>query len=171
MTEALVLDRLQRQVDRVRDHSPQHINRRIAKDIDIRVQHCIREGREAILERLGEIDREWDVDRVLMANFAIAGGLTYVAGLHRFVERPRWGGRRTGLLYVLGAQLGFLLLHATVGWCPPLVVWRRAGVRTKSEIELERGLLLAALEPPLPTADTPKHAPESASPKSSQIVS
>jgi hypothetical protein len=170
MTEALVVDRLQRVADRVRDHSPQHVNRRIARDIDIRVQHCIREGREAILERLAELDREWDIDRVLMANFAIAGGITYVAGLHRFADRPRWRERRTGLLYVLGAQLGFLLLHASVGWCPPMVAWRRLGKRTKSEIELERGLLLAALEPRLPTET--KHAPpESQPPKSSQAVS
>jgi hypothetical protein len=171
MTEALVQTRLQHVADRVRDHSPHYINRRIAKTIDMTVQHCIRQGREAIVERLSELDREWDIDRVLMANVSIAGGVSYALGLQRFVRRPLFGlgRRRTRLLYVLGAQLGFLLLHATVGWCPPLVFWRRMGVRTKSEIELERRLLLEALEPPLPTEKT-WHT-ESAGPPSGQVVS
>ena len=84
-------------------------------------------------------------------------------GLHRFVRRPLLGARNTGWLYFFGAQLGFLLLHASVGWCPPVAVWRRVGVRTKSEIELERSLLLAALEPPLPTLEK--------EPRSVQVVS
>src|SRR5690349_17400309 len=47
MTEALVQARLQHVADRVRDHSPQHVNQRITKNIDITVEHCIRQGREA----------------------------------------------------------------------------------------------------------------------------
>jgi hypothetical protein len=163
MTEALVVDQLERRADRVRDHSPQHINRRIARAIDMTVQHCTREGREAILQRLAELEREWDIDRVVMANFALGGGASCLIGLRRFARRPLWGERHMGWLYFFGAQLGFLLLHASVGWCPPVVAWRRAGVRTKSEIELERALLLAALEPPLPTLDK--------EPRSVQVVS
>jgi hypothetical protein len=170
MTEAMIIERLQRQADRVRDHSAHYVNRRIAREMDITVEHCVREGRDAILERLAALDREWDIDRILMANFAVAGGVAYAAGLHRFVERPPWRARRTGLLYVLGAQLGFLLLHATAGWCPPAVVWRRLGARTKSEIELERSLLLEALEPRHPALER-KPEREPPSPKSSQIVS
>jgi hypothetical protein len=169
MTEAMILERLQHRTDRVRDHSAHRINRRIAREMDITVEHCIRTGREAILERLTELDREWDIDRLLMANFAVAGGITYVAGLHRFIEAPPWRRRPTGLLYLLGAQLGFLLLHAGVGWCPPAAVWRRLGARTKSEIELERSLLLDALEPPLPTDHRREHEPPP--PRSSQVVS
>jgi hypothetical protein len=166
MTEALVLDQLQRREDRVRDHSPGHVNRRIAREIDIRVQHCMREGREALLERLAELDREWDIDRVVMANFAIVGGSAYLVGLQRLTQGPLWGERRTGWLYFVGAQLGFLLLHASIGWCPPVVVWRRIGIRTKVEIELERSLLLAGLEPPLPRSGA-----DSPAPRSTQIVS
>ena len=33
---------------------------------------------------------------------------------------------------------GFLLQHALQGWCPPLIWFRRLGVRTASEIDLER---------------------------------
>jgi hypothetical protein len=166
VTEALVVDQLQRRADRVREHSPQYINRRIAREIDIRVQHCLREGRDALLERLGELEREWDIDRVVMANFAIVGGTAYAVGLQRLTQSLPWRKKRTGWLYFFGAQMGFLLLHASIGWCPPVAVWRRIGVRTKVEIELERTLLLAALEPPLPSLGT-----ESAAPRSTQIVS
>jgi hypothetical protein len=171
MTEALVHTRLQHVADRVRDHSPQPINQRIAKGIHIRVQHCARQGREAIVERLSELDREWDVDRVLMANLSIAGGVTYVMALQQFLQRPLFGlgRRRTRLLYVVGAQLGFLLMQATIGWCPPLVFWRRVGVRTKSEIDLERWLLLDVLEPPLPTEKA--RLVEGGGPPSGQVVS
>ena len=43
-----------------------------------------------------------------------------------------------------GVVLSFLLLHAIQGWCPPVPVLRRLGVRTREEIERER-LALKAL--------------------------
>jgi len=149
MTEAIIIDRLNSRVDRVRDHSAHSVNQEIVRDIDRNVEHCIRGGREAISRRLAELDREWDIDRVLMANFAVAGGIAYGVGVHRYANRPLLAKRRTGFLYFFAAQLGFLLMHAGVGWCPPMVLWRRLGARTKTEIEVERSLLLAALEPPL----------------------
>lgn len=155
MTEARIVQRLERGVDRVRDHSAQHVNRRIAREIDSNVEHCIRQGRDAVVKRLAVLDHEWDIDRVLMANFAALGGAAYAVGLERYAHPPRFsfGRRRKGWLYFFGAQLGFLMMHATMGWCPPVVVWRRLGVRTKPEIEVERALLLVALEPSLSAAD------------------
>jgi hypothetical protein len=147
MTEATIYQQLEREVDRVRDHSAHHVNRRIARTMNASVQHHIRQGRDAILKRLAELDREWDIDRVLMANFAVAGGVSFLLGLER--SKPRffgYGRRGSGWLYVFGAQLSFLLLHAGVGWCPPVAVWRRFGVRTKNEIEVERQMLSNALE-------------------------
>ena len=170
MTEAMIIERLQQHADRVRDHSAHGVNRRIAREMNLMVEHCARQGREAIVARLGELDREWDIDRLLMANFAVAGGVAYVAGLHRYLQPPPWRTRPTRLLYLLGAQFGFLLLHATVGWCPPAAVWRRLGARTKSEIDLERSLLLEALEPRLPILEH-KLEHDATSPKSSQVVS
>ena len=38
---------------------------------------------------------------------------------------------------------GFLLQHAVQGWCPPLPIFRRGGVRTQAEIEQERYALKA----------------------------
>ena len=38
---------------------------------------------------------------------------------------------------------GFLLQHALQGWCPPVPVFRRLGVRTTAEIDRERYALKA----------------------------
>jgi hypothetical protein len=51
-------------------------------------------------------------------------------------------GRRRLLLLPLGVAL-FLLQHGLQGWCPPLALFRRRGVRTRREIDLERYALKA----------------------------
>ena len=44
----------------------------------------------------------------------------------------------SGIFIALVAVAAFLLEHAVQGWCPPLAVLRRLGVRTAHEIERER---------------------------------
>jgi hypothetical protein len=146
MSEALIRHRLDSQGDRVREHTSQRINQRITRSINENVERALRGGRDGIIRRLSELDHEWDIDRVLMANFALLGGAAYAGGLERYAHPRLFGGRRKGLLYLVGAQIGFLLMHATVGWCPPVALFRRLGVRTKAEIEVERSALLAALD-------------------------
>lgn len=82
---------------------------------------------EEISERIVELEREWDIERVLEANAASVAliGLTLGATVNR-----RW--------FALPAVVaGFLLQHALQGWCPPLPVFRRLGVRTAGEIHEE----------------------------------
>jgi hypothetical protein len=146
MSEALIRHRLDSRGDRVREHTSQRVNQRITRSISENVERATRGGRDAIIRRLAELDHEWDIDRALMANFALVGGAAYAGGLERYAQSPLLGKKRKGLLYLVGAQMGFLLLHATIGWCPPVALFRRLGVRTKAEIEVERAALLAALE-------------------------
>lgn len=141
-----ISSQLEQRSDRVRDHSSQTVNQRIALTTQALAEDSARRGRDAIVRRLTELDQEWDIDRVLMANFAVAGGVAYALGLVRYEQRPLFGPRPKGFLALLGAQLGFLALHAAVGWCPPVSLWRRLGVRTKTEIESERLFLLEALD-------------------------
>ena len=57
-------------------------------------------------------------------------------GLGAFVDRR---------LYALPALVaGFLLQHAVQGWCPPVPLFRRLGVRTQAEIDEEKYALKAA---------------------------
>jgi hypothetical protein len=132
--------------DRVREHTAPVVNRRIDRLTAASIEETVGEGREAIARRVAELDDEWDIDRAMMANFAIAGGAAFAAGLYRFSKKPLFGPRPKGLLVFFGAQLGFLLLHAVAGWCPPASLFRRLGVRTKAEIDNEKSILLRTLE-------------------------
>jgi hypothetical protein len=108
--------------DRVRDHTDAGVLLELDQETDQRVRAVIAQGPLAITRRLSELEREWDVERVLEVNASTLAG----AGV------------------VLGTVMGFLLQHGIQGWCPPLAVFRRLGVRTRSEIEAERMALLAA---------------------------
>jgi hypothetical protein len=132
--------------DRVRDHTAYPVNQRIDDLTRASVASSLEGGRDVIQRRLAELDSEWDVDRALMVNFAVAGAVSSSLGFTRYLSSSPFGPRRKGFLYLFGAQLGFLLLHGTLGWCPPVAVFRRLGYRTKAEIDSERALLERALE-------------------------
>jgi hypothetical protein len=136
------------ETDRVRRHTAPHVNERIDLLTQARVSTTLQAGPEAVQRRLGELEHEWDVDRALMVNFAVAGGAAFAAGMLRYATPPLFGARPKGMLYFFGAQLGFLLLHGVAGWCPPASLFRRLGFRTQREIEAERAALLAGSKRP-----------------------
>lgn len=119
--------------ERVPDNTHDEINRRIREQTEDRIACYAHAGEAAIERRLQELDEEWDIERLLEANAAAVSlvGLTLGATVDR-----RW--------FLLPAVVGgFLLQHAVQGWCPPLPLFRRLGVRTASEIEHERYALKA----------------------------
>ena len=117
---------------RVPAHTAAHINRRIEQEIEASVMYFA-EDPEEIDDRLGELDREWDIERTLEANAASFSLLGLTLGLT--VDR-RWLALPVGVA-------AFLLQHAVQGWCPPMPVFRRLGVRTSGEIDQERYALKA----------------------------
>lgn len=98
---------------------------------------------EHILSRLEELDREWDIERALETG---SSSLTLLGLLLGTTVNRKW------LFLSLGVQ-SFFLQHALQGWCPPLPLFRRLGVRTAQEIETERCALLGILEEALCVAD------------------
>jgi hypothetical protein len=117
--------------DRVTDNTTIATNRRIAMETDARILLFQQNpDADAIHARLQQLDREWDIERCLEtgASTLILIG-TVLATLRR-----RW------LLLPIGVA-GFLLQHSIQGWCPPLPVLRRLGVRTADEIGRERQAL------------------------------
>jgi len=120
-------------VARVPQQTAEHVNEQIRRRTEESVRRVAAGGPAAIARRLKELDEEWDTERTLEANAATL--VTIGSALAVAVDR------RFGLVpLVVG---GFLLQHALQGWCPPLPVFRRYGVRTQSEIEQERYALKA----------------------------
>lgn len=119
-------------VGRVPNQTAEHVNQQIRLQTEKNIIRAAYEGPASITQRLGELDREWDIERLLEANAAtvmLAGITLGVTVDRRFLALP-------------ALVAGFLLQHAIHGWCPPLPIFRRMGVRTASEIEYERHRLL-----------------------------
>lgn len=119
--------------DRVRENTPAEINARIDAETRASVREYSARGLPEITARITELDREWDVERVLETNAAALALTGLVLGTTR--DR-RW-------LLLPGIVLPFLLQHALQGWCPPIEVIRRLGIRTRREIDRERVALKA----------------------------
>jgi hypothetical protein len=119
--------------DHVRASTADRVNRRLDAEALERVTGYAFASPEEIDARIDELQQEWDVERVLEVNAATIalGGLALGASVdRRFFAVP-------------GVVLSFLLQHAVQGWCPPVPVFRRLGVRTRKEIDREIAALKA----------------------------
>ena len=99
--------------DRIRAATPAEINARIDKDTEMRVWWHASRSRDELVRRLAEIDEELPIERVLSEN--------------------------TALLALTGTVLG--VAGAQPGGRDVLLMLRRLGVRTQSEIDGERHAL------------------------------
>lgn len=119
--------------DRVREHTAPEVNARIDDAMRDRLFHYSTRSDEEITRRIEALDREWDIERYLevLAPSLALSGLTLGV-----IRRRTW--------FLLPAfVLSFLIQHAIQGWCPPLAVLRRLGVRSRREIDEERYALKA----------------------------
>ena len=85
---------------------------------------------EMIDRRLRELDHGWDIERLLETNASALALLGLI--------KSRWS---AWWLLLSLTVMGFLLQHAIQGWCPPVWLFRRLGVRTRREIDEERTAL------------------------------
>lgn len=118
---------------RVELHTAPHLNDAIRERADAEVARLEGAPPAEIGERIGALDREWDVERLLQANASVIVllGLALATTVsRRFLALP-------------AGVFGFFAQHALQGWCPPIPVFRRLGVRTQREIERERYALKA----------------------------
>lgn len=114
--------------DRVRANTKPEINERIDREMERRLRFYAVQDPAVISERLAELDREWDIERLLEANVATLSLLGVLLGVSR---------SRIWFLLPLVVS-GFFLQHAIQGWCPPVPLLRSLGARTRLEIERER---------------------------------
>lgn len=120
--------------DRVTQHTGDTVLHSIHAGMRHRIEYFAHHP-DQIPQRLLELDAEWDIERCLETGSA---SLTLAGLLLGISASRKW------LLLSLGVQ-GFFLQHALQGWCPPLPVLRRLGVRTAEEIGQERYALKALL--------------------------
>jgi hypothetical protein len=140
-------------IDRVSVNTSDDVNRWIRQCTKQRVEAVAAGGPVAIERRLQELDEEWDVERFLETMAPTLTLLGIGLGLTR---------HRSWFLLPIAVQ-SFFLLHATQGWCPPLPVLRRLGVRTCAEIDQERYALKALRGDFRQVAPTQvRHEPEAA---------
>ena len=116
--------------DRVPAHTSNAANRHIRRQAEERVDYFAKHRAE-IPTRLSELDREWDIERVIEMNASTIALTGVILGV---TVDKRW-------LVLPALVTGFLFQHAIQGWCPPVPVLRRFGFRTVYEIEDERHAL------------------------------
>ena len=119
--------------DRVRDHTAADVNARIDDAMRDRLFYYSTCADDEITRRVDALDYEWDVERyleVLAPSLALSGLALGLLGRRAWFALP-------------AVVLSFLVQHAIHGWCPPLTVLRRLGVRTRREIDEERYALKA----------------------------
>ncbi len=122
------------EADRVRANTSEEVNARLDREMRERVESYAARGEAEITRRIGELDREWDMERLLETNASALAGVG--VGLAAATGSRKW-------LILPGVVLSFLFQHAVQGWCPPVPVFRRLGVRTREEIDRERYALKA----------------------------
>lgn len=119
--------------DRIRAHTSPEILAKIDQQIEANVRFYGAQSKGFISLRIDELEKEWDIERHIQMNAATLalGGVALGATVNK-----KW-------LLLSAGVLGFLFQHATQGWCPPVPVMRRMGIRTRSEIEREKYALKA----------------------------
>src|SRR4051812_26544303 len=110
--------------DRVRQNTDPAINRQIDQRIERTIRLYANQPAWIISERLDDLDREWDIERMIETN---ASSLALAGLFLGTVSSRKWFALPAGVA-------GFLLLHGPQGGCPPVPALRKLGVRTREEI-------------------------------------
>ncbi len=135
------------ELDRVRASSADQVNAEIDDQMEQSVRQYAGRSRKAITDRIETLEREWDTERTLELN---ASSLALTGLILGVTVNKKW-------LIVPGIVLPFLLQHATQGWCPPLPILRRMGIRTRKEIDREK-YAMKALRGDFSKAESPASA-------------
>jgi hypothetical protein len=116
-----------RDPDRVRRYTSNEQLRKIDDAIAQRVRLYATQPSRVISERIKELTREWSIERYLQINVAAVGLTTAALAVGK--DR-RWG-------IATCAGLAFFLFHAVEGFDTPLPLMRKAGLRSRAEIDRE----------------------------------
>jgi hypothetical protein len=116
------------QGDKVRAKTPPEINQAIDIEIAAMIRFYAGKTDYEISKRIEKLDNEWDIERCIEGRAAIVSFIGVILGLKK---------SKTWLILSILA-LTFLLQYVIQGWCPPVALLRRFGIRTRQEIYLEK---------------------------------
>lgn len=114
--------------DRVRASTPPEVNEAIDLEIAATVRYYAGKTDYEISKKIKELDNEWDIGRQVETRAAVISIIGLVLGLKK--------GRKWLVMPLIAAT--FLLQYALLGWAPPVLFLRKAGIRTKQEIDVEK---------------------------------
>ena len=114
--------------DNVRRHTPPRLNHRIDQAMMKRIMEYARKSPEEIGARITELDREWDLERVVETG---AGTVALTGVLLSGMKSRKW-------LMISAVTLGALLQHSLTRRSLPIKALRALGVRTRREIDAEK---------------------------------
>lgn len=107
------------------------LNRKFQRQLEANISRYMGADRAAIDRRLRELDREWNVERLIETEAPLMIGLGIALGL---LKDRKW-------FAVSAFAASMVILHSLQGWYPLIPVFRRLGLRTQNEIEEERNAL------------------------------
>lgn len=116
------------EADRVRRHTPPESLQNVERKIEQNVRFHGSRSESDLAGRISELDNEWSMERTLETNASILALTGVVLGL---TMSRKW-------LLLSAAVSGFLFQHAVMGWCLPVPLFRRFGMRTRGEIDREK---------------------------------
>ena len=116
---------------RVELSTPPALNRKFEQRLAANIARYMGASRPAIDQRLRELDREWNVERLIETEAPLMIGLGIALGLTK--------GQKWFAVSALAASM--VILHSLRGWYPLIPILRRLGMRTQNEIEEERNAL------------------------------
>jgi hypothetical protein len=124
---SLITHRFRRVVkpeDRVREVTSPATQAKMDWDFAQRIRAYALRPRADLSRRILELEQEWDIERWIEMNASLLAFSGVSLALFR---GKRW-------LVLPAAVTAFLFQHAVQGWCPPVPLLRRLGVRTRQEI-------------------------------------
>jgi hypothetical protein len=116
-----------RDADRLRANTRPDVNERLDHNTELRLREAASRSKDGLTDRITDLGREWNFDRVIEVEASMTGLTGLVLGA--FLD-PRF-------LLMPGMAASMLLLHSVQGWYPLLPLLRRLGLRSQEEIDRE----------------------------------
>jgi hypothetical protein len=107
---------------------PEKANEQVLRELRERIAWYADRPQDEVEQRLEELEREWDLERVLLVDAAVLSWVGLALGV---TVGRKW-------LLLPGVVAGFLLQHAVTGWSPPVAVLRWLKCRSRRELDAEK---------------------------------